>query len=233
MPDNIALITGAGRGIGRATAVELSKRGHRCALLARSIDQLKETAALCEQETLCLAIDVQDSAALVSAVARATHDLGPITALVNNAGHAPLLPFDQMTETIFRETLDTNLTAAFVATRAVWDGMVARKNGVIVNVSSESARDPFPGFTAYAAAKAGINLFTKALAKEAAAHNIRVHAIAPAGVDTAMLRAIVPADHVKPEDFLVPADVARVIADCITGNLWPTSGETIYIHRKA
>lgn len=230
--EKIALITGAGRGIGRATAVELSRRGYRCALIARSAEQLKETASQCAEKTLCLPLDVQDTAALTAAIERAGRDLGPITALVNNAGHAPLLPFEQTTEAIFRRTIDTNLTATFVATRAVWDGMVARKDGVIVNVSSESARDPFTGFSAYAAAKAGVNLFTRALAKEGAAHNVRVHAVAPAGVDTAMLRAIVPDEAVKPEDLLVPDDVAGVIADCITGSLWCTSGETIYVHRK-
>jgi len=202
-------------------------------LLARSIDQLNETASLCARNTLCLPVDVRDSSALVDAIDRAARELGPITALVNNAGHAPRLPFAEMTEAIFRETIDTNLTAAFVATRAVWDGMVRANGGVIVSVSSESARDPFPGFTAYAAAKAGINLFTRALAKEASVHNIRVHAVAPAGVDTAMLRAVVPAELIRPDELLVPEDVARVISQCVTGDLWCSSGETIYVHRKS
>ena len=110
---------------------------------------------------------------------------------MNNAGVAPLVSFDQMTESLWQETIETNLTSVFRFSHAVWPMMVSQKGGVIVSVSSESSRDPFPGFTAYAAAKAGVNLFTRALAKEGAAHNIRVHAIAPAGVETAMLRKIV------------------------------------------
>jgi NAD(P)-dependent dehydrogenase (short-subunit alcohol dehydrogenase family) len=157
---------------------------------------------------------------------------GRIDALVNNAGVAPLIPFGEMTDAIWDEVIATNLTSTYRFTRAVWPAMVGQKSGVIVNVSSEASRDPFPGFTAYAAAKAGVNLFTKALATEGDAVGIRVHAVAPAGVETAMLRKLMTPDQLPSDQLLKPEDVAAAIRGCVCGDMASTSGETIFVHRR-
>ncbi|MBC7782204.1 MAG: SDR family oxidoreductase [Burkholderiales bacterium] len=227
-----AIITGAGRGIGRATAIQLSAGGASCVLIARSNNELAETASLCAGETLVISCDVRDPARIGAAVEQAIARFGRIDVLVNNAGYAPLLPFDQTTPTIWDDVIAINLSAVYHFCRAVWPGMVARKSGVIVNVSSEASRDPFPGFSAYATAKAAVNMFTRSLAKEGDAHGIRLHAIAPAGVETSMLRAIA-SEQVLPRDHtLDPADVAAAICACVTGDLRHASGETIFIHRR-
>lgn len=229
----VAIITGAGRGIGRATAIALSALGYRCALISRSVDELGATASMCKTESLILRCDVSHADDVRDAIQRVHERFGRIDALINNAGSAPLVPFAEMTEAIWRDAIETNLTATFRMCRAVWDDMVRQKSGVIVNLSSEASRDPFNGFSAYAAAKAGINLLTKVLAREGVASNIRAHAVAPAGVETAMLRAVAPVDVLPADKVLAPDDVARTITAIVAGDLAHTSGETIYLHRGA
>jgi NAD(P)-dependent dehydrogenase (short-subunit alcohol dehydrogenase family) len=228
----VTLITGAGRGIGRATAIAFAQAGHACVLIARNVDELNQTRALCGDTAVVEPADVRDGEAAKRIVARTVERFGRVDVLVNNAGLAPLVPFAEMTEVIFRDTLDTNLLAAFHYSRAVWPIMVRQGGGAIINLSSESARDPFDGFSAYAAAKAGINAFTKALASEGDAHNIRVTAIAPAGVETAMLRSIVTPEQLKPADVLSPEDIAAAIVAAAVGPMRYASGETIYLHRR-
>ncbi|MDB5326763.1 MAG: putative oxidoreductase [Phycisphaerales bacterium] len=239
----VAIVTGAGRGIGRATAIALAGRGYAVVLIARTETELNETARLCSatsgDNSLVLPIDVRDPAAIADAVGRTLQRFGRIDALVNNAGLAPLGPFGETDAAAYFDVLATNLGATVHFSRAVWETMTAvrpgetasPRGGVIVNVSSESARDPFPGFALYAAAKAGINGFTKALAREAEPLGVRVHCVAPAGVETAMLRKIATTDQVPPESTLAPEAVAKVIAACVVGDLAATSGETIYLHR--
>ncbi|MGC4034044.1 MAG: SDR family oxidoreductase [Tepidisphaeraceae bacterium] len=227
----IAIVTGAGRGIGRATAIELSQRGYVVVLVARTESQLDETALLCPGETVVLPTDVRDAAAVASNVSRVIHRFGRVDALVNNAGLAPLGPFLETVDQ-YNDVLATNLGAAVRFTQAVWPTMLRQKAGVVVNLSSYAARDPFPGFSLYAAAKAAVNGFTTALAKEAEPAGIRVHAVAPAGVETEMLRKIAAEDVVPPESTLTPQAVAKVIAGCVTGDLAATSGETVYLHKS-
>lgn len=235
----VAIITGAGRGIGRATAIALAGRGYAVALIARTEAELNETARLCDGESLVLPLDVRDSVAIADRVNRTLKRFGRIDTLVNNAGLAPLGPFGETDATAYFDVLATNLGATVHFSRAVWSAMTEvwpgeterPRGGVIVNVSSESARDPFPGFALYAAAKAGINGFTKALAKEAGPLGVRVHCVAPAGVETAMLRKIATTDQVPPESTLTPQAVAKVIVACVVGDLASTSGETIYLRR--
>ena len=229
----VAIITGAGRGIGRATAVALARAGHACVLIARTADDLSKTAQLCGEGAVVEVADVRDGALASAIVDRAAARFGRIDVLVNNAGVAPLVAFKEMTEAIFRQTIDTNLLAAFHYSRAVWPMMERQNGGAIINLSSESARDPFDGFAAYAAAKAGINALTRALASEGNAHNIRVIAIAPAGVETAMLRQIATPQQLPPQDVLAPEDIAAAIVAAANGSLQHASGETIYLHRRA
>ena len=231
-PQRVALVTGAGRGIGRATAVRLSGMGYAVGLVARTRSQLDETAALCGGPTRVIAGDVADAKGVAAAIDETVAAFGRLDVLISNAGVAPLVPLAEMTDEQIAATIDTNLTATIRFARAAWPHLAASK-GVIVNVSSESARDPFPGFSVYGAAKAGVNLFTKALAKEGAAAGVRVYAVAPAGVETALLRSIVSAEAYPTEMTLSPDDVAQTIAACIAGDLRHAGGETIYVHKRA
>ncbi|MBV8782072.1 MAG: SDR family oxidoreductase, partial [Phycisphaerae bacterium] len=187
--------------------------------------------------TMIFPIDITISDAVDEMVGKIVDRFGRIDVIVNCAGVAPLVAMDQMTPEIWKSVLNTNLSGPFYVCRAVWP--VFRKQntgkqngGVIVNISSESARDPFNGFAAYGAAKAGLNLLGKAMAKEGEPFGIRVHTIAPAAVETDMFRKIVSPEAYPPENTLLPDDVARVVVQCAAGDLACSSGEVIYVHRR-
>lgn len=228
----VAIITGAGRGIGRATAVRLAKEGYVCVGVSRSKEDVAETARLCGGDSLGLVGDVCEPRDVVRVVESVEKRFGRIDVLINNAGYAPLIPFEQMNDSLWEKVIQTNLTGTYRFSRAVWPTMLRQKGGAIVNVSSEASRDPFEGFSAYGSAKAGINLFTRALAREGDRAGIRVYCVAPAGVETGMLRQLLTVEQLPPEHVLSADDVANVILSCICGDLRHTSGETIYLHRR-
>lgn len=229
-----AIITGAGRGIGRAAAVELGRAGYRLALAARNESDLRQTARASDaaaSDVLVVPADVTDPAQVDRLVARALDRFGRIDALVNVAGLAPVRPIRDMTVDQWRSVIDTNLSAVFYTTKACWPAFERQRSGVVVNVSSQSARDPFAGFAAYGAAKAGLNLFGHAAAREGEPIGVRVHTVAPGAVETAMFRGIATPEQWPAEKTLDPAEVARVIVSCVRGGLQYTSGEVIYLRK--
>jgi 3-oxoacyl-[acyl-carrier protein] reductase len=225
-----AIITGAGTGIGRAIAVELSRLGYACILVGRNPLNLNQTASSCAG-SIAFSADVTESDSADRIVAAALQHFGRIDALINNAGYAPVVKVENLTPEEWRKIIDTNLSAAVYLTHACWPTFRAQKSGVIINISSESSRDPFMGLGAYGSAKAALNLLTKALAQEGAEINVKAHAIAPAAVETQMLRRIVPHEQLPTEKILAPGDIARIVADCLVGNLRHTNGEVIYVHK--
>lgn len=231
MQQPVALIVGAGRGIGRAAAVELGRRGYRLSLASRSPAELEETNRLAGGGGLVVEADVSRADDVARLVAGTVETHGRLDAIVHCAGLAPVRSIVAMTVEEWHAVLDTNLSAAFYLCRAAWPVFERQKGGVMVNISSMSSRDPFPGFAAYGAAKAGLNLFGLSAAREGEALGIRVHTIAPGAVETSMFRQIVPEAQWPREKTLDPAEVARVIAQCVAGDLRYTSGEVIFVHR--
>jgi NAD(P)-dependent dehydrogenase (short-subunit alcohol dehydrogenase family) len=230
MSQPVALITGAGRGIGRAVAQELSRREYALMLVSRTEKELRETEKL--TKIACVfAKDIAKPQAAKDAVQKCLERFGRIDAVVHCAGLAPILKIEETTDQQWRDVIDTNLSAAFYLARAAWPIFVKQNGGVIVNISSLAARDPFVGFTAYAAAKAGVNLLGLSLAREGQAHGIRVHTVAPGATETQMFRKLMTPDQFPQEKTLGPADVARVVAQCVTGDLKHTSGEVIWVHK--
>lgn len=235
----VALITGAGKGIGREAARLLASAGYHTSLVARTEPDLAETARLCSPSSLprsvapslLLPTDISDPAAATLAVARTLEHFGRLDALVHCAGLAPQLFIEETSIEQWHRILDTNLSSAFYLAKAAWPAFKSQGGGAIVNISSEAARDPFPGFVAYGSAKAGLNLLGRSLAKEGAPHNIRAHTIAPAAVETQMFRELVTPSQWPPEKTLSPADVAKVILDCLTGPLQYTSGDVVWVHK--
>lgn len=233
MGNPVAIVTGAGRGIGRATARLLAKAGYVCVGVSRSAEEVAETARQCGGDCIGLAGDVCKAGDVTRVVEEVKKRFARIDVLVNNAGYAPLVPFERMTDELWEKVIQTNLTGTYRFSRQVWPVMLQGGGGVIVNVSSEASRDPFEGFSAYGAAKAGVNLLTRALAKEGDRVGIRVHCVAPAGVETGMLRELSTVEQLPTEQVLSADDVANVIVACIQGDLRHASGETIYLHRRA
>lgn len=228
------LITGASRGIGLATALRLGARGYDVLAVARepatlrqAVEQIRRTGAMCEPVVADLAEWKHAGRLVDAAVAR----FGRLDVLVNNAGLAPRCPVESMDDPTFQRALDVNVSAVFALVRAAIPAMRARGGGCIVNVSSVASVDPFPGFAAYGAAKAWINLFTQALAAELAPARIRVYAVAPGAVETAMLRANFP--DFPPGQTLSPDDVAAVIDSLLHADgLEYASGQTVFIRRR-
>lgn len=185
----IALVTGASGGIGAASARALAKRGVRVAITYLSQDEAaRELAA--EIGGAAYPLDLRDPLAHSRVVSEVRRDLGEIEILVLNAGTTrdALLPF--LGEEDWNEVLEVNLNSAYRLTRAVIKGMLARRWGRIVAVSSASGVAGQMGQTHYSAAKAGLIGFTKALAKEVATFGVTANAVAPGFVATELLRAM-------------------------------------------
>ena len=238
MAQPVALVTGASRGIGRAVAVALAREGYRLALVARGAEDLQETARVANAvDALLLPADVSDATQAQGVVDAAVEHFGRLDALVNVAGLAPVRSIAEMTVQEWHAVIDTNLSAVFYLTKYAWPHLKHAAAGgggrqsVIVNVSSMASRDPFAGFAAYGAAKAGLNIFDLAAAREGEADGIAVHTVAPGAVETAMFRQLMTPAQFPVEKTMPPEDVAEVIAGCVTGRLRHTRGEVIYLRK--
>lgn len=190
----VALVTGSGRGIGRAVALALAGAGADVAVAARSPAELAETAAAVRERgrrSLEVPLDVSDAAAVAGAVARIRSELGPVAVLVNNAGVAPSLKFQETSDELWQRTISINLTGAFYACRAVLPDMLAAGWGRIINVASTAAKVGYMYNAAYVASKHGVLGLTRALALEVARKGITVNAVCPGFVDTSIVAAAV------------------------------------------
>ncbi len=230
MSDNkIAIVTGAGSGIGRAVAVQLGEAGYCVVLVSRSRDRLEETAEHVEGDTFVYPADVADPKAVRMLIEDVVASFGRIDALVHSAGYAELTSIEQITPELWRKTVDVNLSAAVLLTAAVWPSFKQQQSGIVVNVSSMASIDPFPGFSVYAAAKIGVNMFTRCTAQEGEPIGVKAVAVAPGAVETPMLRGMFDESMIPADKTLSPDQVAEVICDCITGERDFNNGETIQL----
>ncbi len=187
----VALVTGAGRGIGRAVAEHLSRQGLRVALSARSDHELTHTAAVCVGPTLVLPLDLTEPAAPNSLVAEITREWGPVEVLVANAGAGVSARLERTTDDDWQRMLDINLTAPFRCLRAVIPSMRKAGAGRIVVVASVAAKAGDPYLAAYTASKHGVLGLVRSAAAELAPSGVTVNAICPGYVDTPMTDATV------------------------------------------
>lgn len=212
LQNNIALVTGAGRGIGRATALRLADAGCAVALVARTGAELESVAAEIAPtgvRALVLPADVTDDAQVESLLRRTASELGSISILVNNAGSAPSrAAHAKAAVAAWDRMLATGLRAPMVLSHLLLPDMLAHRRGAIINVASLAARSARAGEAAYAAVKAGLIAFSHALFAEVRNSGIKVAAICPGYVDTAF---IPPNRRVDREKFLRPEHVAEVI----------------------
>ncbi len=185
-----ALVTGGSRGIGRAIAGALHAAGANVAILGRDGARAAEAASALGDGAVAVACDVADPASAGAAVKTVEDALGPVGILVNNAGLTRDGLLLRMGEDDWDAVLDTNLKGAFTLTKLVARGMMKRRWGRIVNITSVVGLTGNAGQANYAASKAGLIGFTKAVAKELASRNILVNAVAPGFIDTDMTRAL-------------------------------------------
>ena len=184
--EGVAVISGGGSGIGREIALRLAHRGHPLALLGRRAGPLEETLTLCGGEGLAMACDVRDADAVGAAAAVVEERWGPAGILVPAAGIAAIAPLEETPPAVFRDTLETNLTGAFLLLRAFLPAMKRRGSGWIFPILSAAARRGFPGWSAYCASKWGMAGLVAALREELAGSGVRITALYPGATATAL-----------------------------------------------
>lgn len=193
LEDKVAVVTGAAQGIGFNMAKVFAKEGASLVIADISAAAAKEAAASIEKlgtEVLAIEVDVRDPDQIQAMVDSASSRLGGLDILVNNAGITRDATMRKMTLEDWQAVIDVHLTGTFLATRATSLAMREEKGGSIINVSSISGKVGMVGQTNYSAAKAGIVGLTKAAAKEVAHHGVRVNAIQPGLIRTAMTEAL-------------------------------------------
>lgn len=213
MIGQVSVVTGAGRGIGRATALALAAQGSQVVLAARTESQVRETAALIEQRggmAEPVVTDVGRESDVDVLFARCQARFGPVRLLVNNAGTLDRALFADLTAAQCDDTWSSNVRGAFLCARAAFRQMAAAGGGCIINVASLSGTpgvEKFPGLAAYVVAKFGIVGLTEALAVEGKPYRIHAVAFSPGAVDTTLLARAAP--ELKPG--MTPDEAARVI----------------------
>jgi 3-oxoacyl-[acyl-carrier protein] reductase len=185
---NVAIVTGAGSGIGRAIAVQLAVEGYK--VLVNDFRTEAAEAVAAEIGGLACGGDVSSEADVAAMVAKAEASFGPVTHLVNNAGHVHQGRFTDLTVQDFDRMIAVHLRGTFLCTQAVLKGMLARGQGVIVNIASQLGQIGGIELVHYSAAKAGIIGLTKALAREVSAQGVRVNAVAPGPINTPLVRSL-------------------------------------------
>ncbi|HTT22012.1 MAG TPA: SDR family oxidoreductase [Candidatus Sulfotelmatobacter sp.] len=190
LKNQVALVTGGGRGIGRAIARTLAGAGAAVAVLSRSSEELAETVCLVQQEggyAAAYPADVTDAQAIQIAIRAIEQSLGPIDVLVNNAGTPkPLAPFVETDIGEWWRGMEVNLLGPVICTRHVLPGMISRRRGHIINISSGAGAMGMTNFSSYVCSKTALVRFTECLALENNSYGIAVFAIAPGTVRTAM-----------------------------------------------
>ena len=205
-----ALITGAGRGIGRGIALAFAEQGCDIAAVARTADEVNGTVDAVKRtgrKALALVADVANAHDVRAMTDETLKAFGHVDILVNNAGYACFKPFTDLSLEEWQRTLDVNLTGVFLCTKAVLPSMIARKTGRIINISSVAGLKPLVDQTAYCASKHGLNGLSKTLAMELRQYGIGVHSICPGGVDTRLAQEAMPGRDKS--DWMTPEDIAH------------------------
>jgi len=210
--DKVALITGGGRGIGRAIALRFAAEGAKVAVAARTLAEVQavadEIVRFSEAPALAIQADVTSQKDVHKMVVMAESDLGPIDVLVNNAGAAIFKPLMETTVEEWDRLMSVNLKATFLCSKAVLKGMMERRRGRIIIVASSAGKKGYMGQSAYCAAKHGQVGFSKVLALEAQKYGVRVNVICPGGVDTRLVRE--GRDDVDLSRYMRPEEIAEI-----------------------
>jgi len=232
MAGKIVIVTGAGRGIGRAVCLRFAEDGAHIIAASRTASELEETKILVEKagghcDPIPTDVCASDEITALIETTHSRHDR--VDVLVNCAGVAPLSDLEHLEPQVFEVIQSVNIEATYRLCRAVWPVMKAGGGGVIINISSAASIDPFPGFTAYGASKAWVNAWTKGLAEEGRDHNIRVISVAPGAVETRLLREVFP-DFPK-DQALQPQEVADAVFAMALPDCETASGETFLVNK--
>ncbi|WP_042422954.1 3-ketoacyl-ACP reductase [Geomicrobium sp. JCM 19039] len=234
LTNKTAVITGAGRGIGRATAIAFAKEGIHVGLIGRSLENLEKTAEELKQYDInvsAASANVSDLNAMEEAFSHIKNDLGTIDILINNAGIGKFGGFLDLTPEEWQEIIDVNLKGVYNATRIVLPDMIEKQAGDIINISSTAGTKGAPATSAYSASKYAVMGLTESLMLEVRKHNVRVSALTPSTVATDLAIENNLTDG-NPEKAMQPEDLAELITAQLklhprvfvkTAGLWATN----------
>jgi NAD(P)-dependent dehydrogenase (short-subunit alcohol dehydrogenase family) len=223
---DVVVVTGAGRGIGRALAIRLAANGRHVVAVARTAAEVEAVAAN-DPRIRAVVADVATEEGIAAAAA-AADSLGRLSAWINNAAILEPVAFADLEPAIWDRVLACDLRAVYLGCRAAFSRMAAGDGGVIVNIGSLSGManvEKFPGLSAYNVAKAGVIALTEGVALEGREHGVRCVCLSPGAVDTDMLRRAAP--HLRPG--VTPEDVAEIVAFLLEPAAAPLSGSNIPI----
>ena len=234
----VALVTGAAQGIGYACAEALAENGYRLVLADINAEGVGSAAEALGNDTVGMTCDMGNPEAINAMFDQIESDIGPVSVLVNNAGIANPGDFLETSVEQFKSVIDVNLIGTFVALQRAAKGMVANQiEGAIVNMSSINAQVAIPAIAAYCSSKGGVMQLTKSSALALAPHNIRVNAVGPGSIDTAMMAGV----NANPEAMNVvmsrtplkrigtPREIGNVVAFLASEKASYITGETIYV----
>lgn len=236
----LALITGAGSGIGREVSLLLSAAGWRCVLAGRREERLRETAELLAGPSLTVACDLDSAASAERLVDAAEAWGGPIDGVVNNAGWSPIANIEATDGSLLERLFATNAIAPGAIIARAWRAIASRARAcmaegrtpprtVIVNVSTMGVHDPFEHLYAYASAKASLHLMARCAANEGAALGVKAFAVAPGAVETELLRQLAD-ERALPRAYTLPArTVAETIVSCMRGDRDADNGGAVWV----
>lgn len=238
LKDRVALVTGAGSGIGREVCSHLARAGARIAALDLDLDAARSAVAELGAGHLALAANVSDERAVEAALKSTMSSFGHLDIAVNAAGIGVSAPMVETTMEQWQRVMDVCLTGVFVCARAEAKQMLKQGNGgVIVNIASTNARQAGEGLSAYCASKAGVDMFTKVAALELAPNGIRVLAVGPGLTQTPMVARLLN-NPLAREEFISniplgrpaqPADIAAMVAFLCSDEAGYVTGQTIYV----
>ena len=233
-----AVVTGAARGLGRAIALRLANDGAAISVWDLNLEGVEETAEMIRKSdgrAIACVANAASAEDIAAATARTRAEFGPITILVNNAALSPFAPFETITEEMWDRLMAVNLKGPFLCTKAIIADMLAASWGRIINISSSSAQTGASAQAHYAASKAGVIGFTKALAIEYATKGITANNVPPGFVDTEGLRA----SPVDIEGFAKktpmqrpgrPEDIAAAVAYLASDGAGYVTGHTLSVN---
>jgi 2-hydroxycyclohexanecarboxyl-CoA dehydrogenase len=233
----VVLVTGAGRGMGSAIAVRLAAEGAKVAVTDVDEKSAVNTASALDGAA-GFRLDITDSAEVTSRVEEIVAALGPIDALVNNAGWDRMAPFLQTDEDLWERLIDINLRGPIRMTKTVLPQMVERQTGRIVNISSDAGRVGSMGEAVYSACKAGIIGFGKTVAREVARYGVTVNAICPGPTDTPLLESVAEGNKKVIESLKraipmrrlgLPEDIAGAVAFMVSDDAGFITGQTLSV----
>ena len=235
----VALVTGAGRGIGKGIALELARAGCRIAVnYVTEPEKARETVAELRAlgvEALAVEADVSQAGAVIAMVDRGVREFKALDILVNNAGTQTFKPLLDVTEAEWDLVVNTNLKGCFLCTQSAARFMKDHGGGSIINIGSGCNRVAFPNLVAYTASKGGIEMFTKVAAVELGPHGIRVNCVAPGAIEIERTKQELP-DYAGTWGGITPLrrigyadDVARAVAFLAGPNASFISGQTLWV----